>query len=160
MATYKVLETNDVVVVKMASKDESKAGRREAEVLDQVRQLQPDTNNLLKFTEMLVHRNQCCLVFDLLDMNLFEFFEKRDFEPLHICEIRPVAQQMLVALKALRSVDLVHAAIKPGRVVLVDHQTQPFKVKLAGFDHATKASTLREDNMVLNYAYRCWAIRP
>ncbi|GLD48632.1 homeodomain-interacting protein kinase 3-like isoform X1 [Lates japonicus] len=48
---------------------------------------------------------------------------ERYFKPLHVPQIPLIAQQMHVALNALKSISLVHADIKPD-VMFINHQSQ------------------------------------
>uniref|UniRef100_A0A3B4WZE5 Protein kinase domain-containing protein n=1 Tax=Seriola lalandi dorsalis TaxID=1841481 RepID=A0A3B4WZE5_SERLL len=68
--------------------------------------------------------------FEMLDINIYDFIRSRDFQPLHLSEIRVITQQKLVALNTLKSVGLSH--VKPDNIMLVNHQ-QPFRVKLIGY---------------------------
>uniref|UniRef100_A0A3B4TG50 Protein kinase domain-containing protein n=1 Tax=Seriola dumerili TaxID=41447 RepID=A0A3B4TG50_SERDU len=82
--------------------------------------------------EHFEYKGHVCLAFEMLDINIYDFIRSRDFQPLHLSEIRVITQQMLVALNALKSVGLSHADVKPDNIMLVNHQ-QPFRVKLIGY---------------------------
>uniref|UniRef100_A0A3Q2PJ80 Protein kinase domain-containing protein n=1 Tax=Fundulus heteroclitus TaxID=8078 RepID=A0A3Q2PJ80_FUNHE len=65
-----------------------------------------------------------------------------------------VAQQLLVALNALKRAGLVHADIKPDNIMLVNHESQPFKVKLIDFGLAVKVSKLWFAGTIQAIGYR------
>uniref|UniRef100_A0A3B5M125 Protein kinase domain-containing protein n=1 Tax=Xiphophorus couchianus TaxID=32473 RepID=A0A3B5M125_9TELE len=80
--------------------------------------------------------------------------KSRGFIPLSLSEIRVIAQQLLVALNALKSAGLVHADIKPDNIMFVNHRSQPLKVKLIDFGLAVKVSKLWFVGTVQAIGYR------
>uniref|UniRef100_A0A3B3C5R6 Protein kinase domain-containing protein n=1 Tax=Oryzias melastigma TaxID=30732 RepID=A0A3B3C5R6_ORYME len=99
-----------------------------------------------------------CIVTEKLDQDILHYMCQQSRRPMTVSEIRPIAQQLLVALKALKSMGLVHADIKPNNVMFVDHANYPFKVKLIDFGLARntyKLCKLSEiQNVVLRNALR------
>ncbi|MEQ2183296.1 hypothetical protein GOODEAATRI_031324 [Goodea atripinnis] len=136
------LDTKEIVAVKIVRKQYFKEGKKEARMLKKILQLDPERNNLLRFIESFTYKGHFCLAFEMLDVSIFDFMKSRDFAPLHVSEIRVVAQQLLVALNALKNAGLVHADMKPDNIMLVNHKSQPFKVKLIDFGLAIKVSKL------------------
>ena len=63
-------------------------------MLKVISDLDADLTNMVKFHEGFQHMEQTCLVFERLDMSLYDLLEQQEWEhqPLH--EIRPVAQQV------------------------------------------------------------------
>uniref|UniRef100_A0A3B4XFD4 Protein kinase domain-containing protein n=1 Tax=Seriola lalandi dorsalis TaxID=1841481 RepID=A0A3B4XFD4_SERLL len=148
------LDTKEIVAIKIMRKDESWAAKREVFILNRLKRLDRDKNNLIKFTEQFEHKGHDCLVFEILDISIEDLIQRMTFKPLHLSEIRVIAQQMLVALDALKSLGLVHADIKPDNIMLVDHQLQPFKVKLIDFGMAVPISKVRTGTMIQIPGYR------
>ncbi|XP_035024839.2 homeodomain-interacting protein kinase 3 [Hippoglossus stenolepis] len=95
---------------------------------------------MVKFFEQFQHMEQTCLVFEMLDRSLYDLLEQREWEPLPLHEIRPIAKQLLVALDALKGLGILHTDIKPDNVMLVNMQDQPLRVKLIDFGCAMTAS--------------------
>ena len=56
--------------------------------------LDVDLTNMVRFYEVFQHLDQTCLVFERLDISLYDLLKQREWEhhPLH--EIRPVAKQV------------------------------------------------------------------
>uniref|UniRef100_A0A1A8PUI9 Protein kinase domain-containing protein n=1 Tax=Nothobranchius rachovii TaxID=451742 RepID=A0A1A8PUI9_9TELE len=75
-------------------------------------------------------------------MDLFGLLKTREWEPLDVSEVRVVARDLLVALNALKNAGVTHADIKPDNIVLVNHQSQPFRVKLIDFGVAMETHKL------------------
>lgn len=146
--------TNEKFAVKFVRRDMAMTGKREIAVLENLRKLDQDKNNMVKCIENFTHKGHVCLVFEMLQTDLYHFLESRDFKPLHLSEIRVIAQQMLVALDALKSMGMVHADIKPDNIMLVNHQLQPFRVKLIDFGLAGYVSKLSIGRAIQAIGYR------
>ena len=149
----KKIDSNQTVAVKLLRAKDSKMGKREVKMLKKIQTLNPEKNNLLKFFESFDYKGHDCLVCEMLDRDLYEFMTARK-KPLCVSEIRVVAQQMFVALDSLKSIDLIHTDIKPDNIMLVNHKTQPFKVKLIDFGLTLKASQLMLGKMIQPLGYR------
>lgn len=63
-------------------------------MLELISKLNPDENNLVKFFEQFEYMGQTCLVFEMLDNDLYDLLEERQCNPVHLKEIRPIAQQV------------------------------------------------------------------
>ncbi|XP_034564508.1 homeodomain-interacting protein kinase 3-like [Notolabrus celidotus] len=109
-------------------------------ILEAISVLHPDKVNVVKFFEMFKDMVWTCLVFEMLDMHLYDLIEERDGKPLCLQEIRPIAQQLLVALDALKSLGIIHTDIKPDNIMMVHKQSQTLRVKLIDFGEAMLAS--------------------
>lgn len=148
------LDSYKEVAVKIVCKKEAWSGKRELHMLRKLIGLDLDKNNLVKFFEHFEYREHMCLVFEMLDISLWDFMVKRSFTPLCLSEIQIIAQQLLVALKTLKNIGLVHTDIKLDNVMLVDHQWEPFKVKLIDFGLAHTASSLERGGLYQALGYR------
>uniref|UniRef100_A0A3B4WZF1 Protein kinase domain-containing protein n=1 Tax=Seriola lalandi dorsalis TaxID=1841481 RepID=A0A3B4WZF1_SERLL len=148
------LDTKDKMAVKIVRKDETWVGKREVTMLEKLRKLDQDKNNLIKFTEHFEHKGHVCIAFEMLDISVEDLIEKISSKPLYLSEIRVIAQQMLVALDALKSIGLAHGDIKPDNIMLVNHQLQPFKVKLIDFGLAIPISKMQAGTVIQTIGYR------
>lgn len=146
--------TNEKFAVKFVRRDMAKIGKKELAILEKLRKLDQDKNNMVRFIENFTHKGHICLVFEMLQTDLYHFLERRDFKPLHLSEIRVIAQQMLVALDSLKSMGVVHSDIKPDNIMLVNHQLQPFRVKLIDFGLAEEVSKLSIGRAIQAIGYR------
>lgn len=63
-------------------------------MLELISKLNPAENNLVKFFEQFEYMGQTCLVFEMLDNDLYDLLEERQCNPVHLKEIRPIAQQV------------------------------------------------------------------
>ncbi|CAB1427477.1 unnamed protein product [Pleuronectes platessa] len=112
-------------------------------MLKVISDLDVDLTNMVRFHEAFQHLDQTCLVFERLDMSLFDLLKQREWEHRPLDEIRPVAKQLLVALDALKGLGVLHADIKPDNVMFVNRKAEPFRVKFIDFGCAMMASEVQ-----------------
>ena len=141
------------VAVKIVRKDKYLLGKSEIAMLESLRELDHKKNNLVSFIEHFQHKDNLCLVFEMLDMNLDDFIN-RNSRSLPLSGIRVITEQILVALTALKSIGLVHADIKPDNIMFVNHKLQPFKVKLIDFGMAIPISKMSLGTQMQVLSYR------
>lgn len=90
-----------------------------------------DEFNFVRAYECFVHKNHACLVFEMLEQNLYDFLKQNKFRPLPLKYIRPITQQVLTALLKLKQLGLIHADLKPENIMLVDPARHPYRVKVS-----------------------------
>uniref|UniRef100_A0A3Q3B6W1 Protein kinase domain-containing protein n=1 Tax=Kryptolebias marmoratus TaxID=37003 RepID=A0A3Q3B6W1_KRYMA len=127
---------------------------KEAEIFKRLRRLDPDKNNIVRFYSCFKYKTCFCFEFELLDISLYDFMERREWKPLSVAEIRPIAQQMLVALTALKSIGVTHSDIKPANILLVNQESKPFKVKLIDFGASCMTSNFTQFHEIQSFGYR------
>ncbi|XP_047198358.1 homeodomain-interacting protein kinase 2-like [Hippoglossus stenolepis] len=132
------MKTSEEVALKFLKLEQ--CALREMMMLDALSTLDPDKTNVVHCKDKFQVRGQTCLVFEWLDMNLHQLLEQRHGCPLTLSEIRPIAYQLLIAFDALKSIGVVHTDLKPDNVMLVDHECEPFRVKLIDFGMSFKTS--------------------
>uniref|UniRef100_A0A3Q3X3C4 Protein kinase domain-containing protein n=1 Tax=Mola mola TaxID=94237 RepID=A0A3Q3X3C4_MOLML len=149
----KNLDSKENMAVKIVQKNLFAAAIKEVSVLKNLRQLD-ENNNLVRFIEYFHQKGCICLVFEKLDKSLHDFLKERSFNPLTVPEIRVIAQQMLVALNALKSIGVTHGDIKPDNIMLVNHMAMPFRIKLIDFGLASSASEIKLCTKIQAVGYR------
>ncbi|XP_051919418.1 homeodomain-interacting protein kinase 3 isoform X2 [Hippocampus zosterae] len=134
--------TGEVVAVKILKNHPSYArqGQIEVGILARLSAENADEHNLVRAFECFQHRSHTCLVFEMLEQNLYDFLKQNKFSPLPLKVIRPVLQQVATALKKLKSMSLIHADLKPENIMLVDPVRQPYRVKVIDFGSASHVS--------------------
>ncbi|KAG9271986.1 homeodomain-interacting protein kinase 3 isoform X3 [Astyanax mexicanus] len=134
--------TNEIVAVKILKNHPSYArqGQIEVGILSRLSGENAEEHNLVRAFECFQHRNHTCLVFEMLEQNLYDFLKQNKFSPLPLKIIRPVLQQVATALKKLKSLGLIHADLKPENIMLVDPVRQPYRVKVIDFGSASHVS--------------------
>lgn len=134
--------TNEIVAVKILKNHPSYArqGQIEVGILARLSSENADEHNLVRAFECFQHRSHTCLVFEMLEQNLYDFLKQNKFSPLPLKVIRPVLQQVAAALKKLKAMGLIHADLKPENIMLVDPVRQPYRVKVIDFGSASHIS--------------------
>ncbi|XP_015229603.1 PREDICTED: homeodomain-interacting protein kinase 3 isoform X2 [Cyprinodon variegatus] len=134
--------TGEVVAVKILKNHPSYArqGQIEVGILARLSGENADEHNLVRAFECFQHRSHTCLVFEMLEQNLYDFLKQNKFSPLPLKVIRPVLEQVATALKKLKSMGLIHADLKPENIMLVDPVRQPYRVKVIDFGSASHVS--------------------
>jgi homeodomain interacting protein kinase len=148
--------TNEVVAIKILKNHPSYArqGQIEVSILSRLGQENADQFNLVKAYEVFTHKNHTCLVFEMLEQNLYDYLKQQNFSPLPLKSIRPIIQQVLVALAKLKQLGLIHADTKPENIMLLDPQRQPFKVKLIDFGSASPVEKAIQSTYLQSRYYR------
>uniref|UniRef100_A0A673M617 non-specific serine/threonine protein kinase n=1 Tax=Sinocyclocheilus rhinocerous TaxID=307959 RepID=A0A673M617_9TELE len=134
--------TNEIVAVKILKNHPSYArqGQIEVGILARLSSENADEHNLVRAFECFQHRSHTCLVFEMLEQNLYDFLKQNKFSPLPLKVIRPILQQVATALKKLKGMGLIHADLKPENIMLVDPVRQPYRVKVIDFGSASHVS--------------------
>ncbi|XP_076133249.1 homeodomain-interacting protein kinase 1-like isoform X3 [Alosa pseudoharengus] len=134
--------TNEIVAIKILKNHPSYArqGQIEVSILSRLSTENADEFNFVRSYECFQHKNHTCLVFEMLEQNLYDFLKHSKFSPLMLKCIRPVLQQVATALMKLKSLGLIHADLKPENIMLVDPIRQPYRVKVIDFGSASHVS--------------------
>ncbi|XP_038610489.1 homeodomain-interacting protein kinase 2 isoform X2 [Tachyglossus aculeatus] len=134
--------TNEIVAIKILKNHPSYArqGQIEVSILARLSTESADDYNFVRAYECFQHKNHTCLVFEMLEQNLYDFLKQNKFSPLPLRSIRPVLQQVATALMKLKSLGLIHADLKPENIMLVDPPRQPYRVKVIDFGSASHVS--------------------
>ncbi|XP_051736149.1 homeodomain-interacting protein kinase 1 isoform X2 [Ctenopharyngodon idella] len=134
--------TNEIVAIKILKNHPSYArqGQIEVSILSRLSTENADEFNFVRSYECFQHKNHTCLVFEMLEQNLYDFLKHSKFSPLLLKCIRPVLQQVSTALMKLKSLGLIHADLKPENIMLVDPIRQPYRVKVIDFGSASHVS--------------------
>ncbi|XP_060052651.1 homeodomain-interacting protein kinase 2 isoform X3 [Erinaceus europaeus] len=134
--------TNEIVAIKILKNHPSYArqGQIEVSILARLSTESADDFNFVRAYECFQHKSHTCLVFEMLEQNLYDFLKQNKFSPLPLKYIRPVLQQVGTALMKLKSLGLIHADLKPENIMLVDPARQPYRVKVIDFGSASHVS--------------------
>ncbi|XP_064175381.1 homeodomain-interacting protein kinase 2-like [Anguilla rostrata] len=134
--------TSEIVAVKILKNHPSYArqGQIEVGILARLSAESADDHNFVRAFECFQHKGHTCLVFEMLEQNLYDFLKRSKFSPLPLRCIRPVLQQVAAALLKLKGLGLIHADLKPENIMLVDPVRQPYRVKVIDFGSASHVS--------------------
>uniref|UniRef100_A0A3Q2UYH2 Homeodomain-interacting protein kinase 2-like n=1 Tax=Haplochromis burtoni TaxID=8153 RepID=A0A3Q2UYH2_HAPBU len=130
-------KTNQAVAIKVNKNRTNilQQAKKEIFILEQLRRLDPDAANIVKWNGFFLDRERVCLKFELLD------------------QFRPILGQLTNALSHLGSLGIVHADLKPGNIMVVNRYESPVKVKLIDFGLACPASAVMPGDRVGTVGY-------
>uniref|UniRef100_A0A669CTN1 Protein kinase domain-containing protein n=1 Tax=Oreochromis niloticus TaxID=8128 RepID=A0A669CTN1_ORENI len=148
-------KTNQAIAIKVnkSRPDVQQEAKLEIFILEQLRQLDPDAANIVKWDGFFQDGERVCLKFELLDQCLWDYIRDRNNQGLPISEFRPILGQLTSALSHLGSVGIVHADLKPGNIMVVNRHESPVKVKLIDFGLACPASAVNPSDCVGTVGY-------
>lgn len=154
----------------------------QVQALSKLKNLDPDKCNIVRWHKHFTDRGCICLEFEYLEKSLSDFMKQRYFRPLFVKEIRPIVQQvnkklagyktynkplcniknkkmflttqLANALEHLRTIGLIHADIKLENVMLVNHEREPFRVKVIDFGLAMSVSAVILGSNIQTPPYR------
>lgn len=87
-------------------------GQIEVSILSRLSQENADEFNFVRAYECFQHKNHTCLVFEMLEQNLYDFLKQNKFSPLPLKYIRPILQQVLTALLKLKVSTFISITLK------------------------------------------------
>lgn len=67
---------------------------RQVEILARLSSENAEEHNVVRALECFQHRSHTCLVFEMLEQNLYDFLKQNKFSPLPLKIIRPILQQV------------------------------------------------------------------
>ncbi|XP_074109005.1 uncharacterized protein LOC141533823 [Cotesia typhae] len=148
--------TNEIVAVKILKSHPSYArqGQVEISILSYLGKENADEFNFVRAYECFTHKSHTCLVFEMLEQNLYDFLQKKKFVPLPLCYIRPILKQVLITLDKLKKLGIIHADLKPENIMLVDPIRQSFRVKVIDFGSASYAAKAVRNTYLQSRYYR------
>ncbi|XP_034002050.1 homeodomain-interacting protein kinase 1-like [Trematomus bernacchii] len=128
--------------------------KSEEDILKQMKLGNCHLFNIVLWNDSFQYKKRYCLEFEKLDISLYEFLRKRRSMSLMLKEIRPIVQQLAIALDFLDVVDIVHCDLKPANIMMVDHVRQPLKIKVIDFGLAVNNSTQHTGETLQTLYYR------
>ncbi|XP_030288454.1 homeodomain-interacting protein kinase 2-like isoform X3 [Sparus aurata] len=103
-----------------------------------------DKHNIVKYIDCFQTIYGKALVFESLDISLFDYMEMEDFAPMLLSDIRTIIQQMATAFDALKGIGVIHTDVKLDNIMMVNHHQRPFEVKLIDFGLAIPTSQAKK----------------
>ncbi|KAI3357533.1 hypothetical protein L3Q82_015943, partial [Scortum barcoo] len=137
-------DTAETVALKVLKRRHSKHRKAtEVLILEKLRCLDPDKYNIVRCHEWFHRNDQTFVVFEVLDMSLYDYMCRTKRKPLPLNGIRIIIKDVATALNALKDIGLIHTDLKMDNIMLVDHQKQPFRVKIIDFGLSIQTSEAR-----------------
>ncbi|XP_030259461.1 homeodomain-interacting protein kinase 2-like isoform X2 [Sparus aurata] len=100
--------------------------------------------NIVKFIDTFPTQFGNAVVFEALDISLYDYLDRTNCEPMLLSDIRAIIKQLATALDALKKSGIIHTDVKCDNIMMVNHQLRPLKVKLIDFGVAISTSHARQ----------------
>nr|XP_029132494.1 homeodomain-interacting protein kinase 3-like [Labrus bergylta] len=141
-------DTNSLVAIKIPSFENS--CRQEVAMLRWLMRLKLDKHNIVKFHECFSVRHGEALVFESLEVTLYDHLY---YNHVTLADSRTIIKQIATALKALKNIGVIHTDIKLDNIMLVDKKP-PLRAKLIDFGLAMDNSTARQGKKLQTVGFR------
>ena len=82
-----------------------------------------DQHHIVRMLDHFVHRSHLCIVFEVLNVNLYELLRQNNFRGLSTKLVRTFTRQLLVALRMLRNANVIHCDLKPENILVKSLET-------------------------------------
>ena len=77
-----------------------------------------DQFHLIRIHDYFYFHEHLCIVFELLNENLYEFLQHNHLQGFALCSIRFVTRQILEAVEKLHNANIIHCDLKPENILL------------------------------------------
>jgi serine/threonine protein kinase len=125
------LETNDYVAVKIVKNLPAfhSQGLVEVKLLQTLNaKYDSDIFPMVRMLDNFIFRNHLCLVFELLNVSLYELIRQNQFRGLSVQLVSIFTKQILTAMVALHQSRIIHCDLKPENILLEDASSPNLKV--------------------------------
>lgn len=99
-----------------------KLAQKEISILRQLQKV--DSSYVVKYSKHFLQKSYICINFELLDQTLLDYLWSRP-DGFPMVDLRSIIWQMAGALSHLKTAGIVHAALRPGNIMVVDTRQQP-----------------------------------
>eukprot|EP00227_Mantoniella_beaufortii_P016602 CAMPEP_0197580606 /NCGR_PEP_ID=MMETSP1326-20131121/4363_1 /TAXON_ID=1155430 /ORGANISM="Genus nov. species nov., Strain RCC2288" /LENGTH=356 /DNA_ID=CAMNT_0043144387 /DNA_START=318 /DNA_END=1385 /DNA_ORIENTATION=+ len=93
-----------------------------------------DACHIVRMIDHFVHLSHLCIVFEVLNINLYELLRQNNFRGLSMGLARVFVKQLLEALNTLRGANVIHCDLKPENILIKSLETG--EIKLIDFGSA------------------------
>lgn len=120
------------------SSENYEQGMNEVNILKYIKDHDPDdVRNIIKLKDSFIFRNQICIGFEIMDMNLYDVIKGRNFRGMKVKYIRRIALHILVGLWFLSRQQVIHCDLKPENILLKKKDDQKgYLIKIIDFGSA------------------------
>lgn len=111
------------------------SGRKEIIILEKL-----NHKSICNFIKYFHIKQHYFIVFQLLKGNIYQYVKSTRFEPMKPHIVSQIAKQLIPVLVYIKSIDVIHADIKPENILINKINDENISVKLSDFGSAMKKS--------------------
>mmetsp|Transcript_12485 Transcript_12485/g.18192 ORF Transcript_12485/g.18192 Transcript_12485/m.18192 type:complete len:537 (-) Transcript_12485:979-2589(-) len=100
----------------------------EISVLCKLRELEEESKYVVQLKNYFLFRKHVCLVFELLNVDLYDFMKKNQFRGCSLKLIKRFAYQILACLRVLKTKNIIHCDLKPENILLCNSSKSQIKL--------------------------------
>ncbi|XP_030267138.1 homeodomain-interacting protein kinase 1-like isoform X1 [Sparus aurata] len=126
----------------------------EVSMLRRIKRLKLDQHNIVEFIDYFQTKHGKAIVLEMLDISLGDYLEMTSFAPMLLSDISSIIQQMGTAFEALKGIGVIHGDVHLFNIMMENHQTRPFRVKLIDFGGAISTSEATQGKLLQPLAFR------
>lgn len=104
-----------------------------------------DKHHIVRIYDYFVYQRHLCIVFELLDTNLYELIKLNHFRGLSLSIVQLFSKQILYGLALMKDAAIIHCDLKPENILLCT-SVKPAEIKIIDF-----GSACMEDHTVYSY---------
>lgn len=82
----------------------------------------------VKMLDFFIFRNHLFIVFEILDISLYDMIQMNNFEGFSLVQISKWIKQIVLGLKKLNDLQIIHCDLKPENILFVDNQYSDLKI--------------------------------
>eukprot|EP00798_Chlamydomonas_sp_ICE-L_P017976 gene17976-24382_t len=87
-----------------------------------------DNHHIVRMTDFFLFHKHLCIVFEQLDINLFELLKRNAFRGLSLNLVQLFVRQILNSLAVLRDASIIHCDLKPENILLKNAHSGEVKI--------------------------------
>ena len=95
-----------------------------------------NTNNIVHMYDYFTYANHICIIFELLNENLYQISEHNHLQGLALSSIRYITRQILEGVAAFHNLNIIHCDLKPENILLKHSYQSELKIKVTDFGSA------------------------